>query len=134
MLRRLPAAALLLTLLLRGAASLHACESARAAGEAPPAPTAVARATHAEHGSPEGHARVCDRRHAGRCPHAGGAALHRCETDPAAGLAAAAEPALPVVRSVETLAPARAVSPPLAGESAAGIVPPPEAPPPRSLV
>ena len=64
MLRRLSAALLLLMLLLQGAASLHACESAKAAGEAPPASAAVARATHAQHGSPEGHSRVCDRRHA----------------------------------------------------------------------
>lgn len=130
MLRRVPAAVLLLALLLRGAASLHACEAARAAA-APPADAVDApREAHAGHGDPP---RACDRRHAGRCPHAGEAAFHPCQTDPAAGLAAAPDAALPAAGDA-ALPPLPGGEPrPPAAETAPGPAPLPEAPPPRSL-
>jgi hypothetical protein len=127
--RRVPAAVLLLALLLRGAASLHACEAARdaaAPGEA------LAHAKHAAGGHGE-HPRTCDRRHAGRCPHAGGAALHPCEADPAAGLAAAHDAAPPAPGEGFTTREAVAADLVVPAETDGAAPPLPEAPPPRPL-
>jgi hypothetical protein len=129
MLRRVPAAFLLLALLFRGAASLHACEAARDAA----APgQALAHPAHAS-GAHDGHARTCDRRHAGRCPHAAGAALHPCASDPVTGLTAAHDAAPPAGREAVPVDPAvvqDAVAPP---EPDGASAPVPEAPPPRPL-